>query len=93
MTLSHLRKYLLIMAMGSACKMATPIPENKSNDAIVFKSHCIICHSLPHPGRHTLAEWHQVLRMMDDRRLEKNMGRLSRKHKKAILRYLGKHSR
>jgi len=92
-----MKKALMILfafAASSACASApTPLPEPGSAGAGVYASRCGVCHSVPHPKRHTYEQWKHMVRVMDKAREHKDMDPLTDEERGSILEYLKKHSR
>ncbi len=83
---------ILIFLAGCAAR-PTHIPAQMSSEAKVYTSRCILCHSLPHPKRHTYAQWEGIMAVMDERMEQKGMKPLASQEKSAIMRYLKKYAR
>jgi len=96
---SNLRIRTFLGAVGAAlalaaCAMApTPLPEAASDDARVYADRCGVCHSVPHPGRHTVAEWDRMLDLMDARMAQRAMPPLAGPDRDRIRAYLARHAR
>ncbi len=84
---------LAAISMAGCAATSTPLPEADSQAAQLYQSRCSICHSVPHPARHTFNEWQHTLKLMERRMAEKNMVVMSATDKQAILAYLQDHSR
>jgi cytochrome c5 len=50
-----------IMACGGG-----QLPESGTSDVELFTKKCTVCHSWPHPARHTPAEWDHYLALMEE---------------------------
>jgi hypothetical protein len=91
-----MKKSLLILSMifiaGCAVGRPTPIPDAESSAARLYVEKCGPCHSVPHPKRHTFAEWRHIMVVMKERMESKGMT-LTPEENKVILSYLEQHSR
>jgi cytochrome c5 len=77
-----------------ACAGApTPLPDGDSADARLYAARCGACHSVPHPGRHTVAEWDRMLKLMDERMAQRAMPPLEGDARERIRAYLASHAR
>jgi cytochrome c5 len=92
-TMSKIILGLALAALAACAGMATPIPDRDSPEARLYESKCSICHSTPHPGRHTASQWEKVLVRMDKEMEFKKMPPLTPDEKSTILGYLQKHAR
>jgi cytochrome c5 len=82
------------LALSAACAGApTPLPEAASDDAGLYRTRCGACHSVPHPGRHTPAEWGRMLKLMEVRMADAGMAPLEGPERARILDYLTRHAR
>ena len=52
-----------VAAVLSSCG-AGSLPEEGSPEVTLFRNKCTVCHSWPHPGRHTAREWDHYLKVM-----------------------------
>jgi len=77
--------------MTSACA-GPQIPEAGSPAAEVFMANCTVCHSWPHPKRHSAREWDHYLGLMDKNMKERGM-ELSEEDRRVIREYLHRNSR
>jgi hypothetical protein len=88
---------LAVSAMMSialaACSGMDRLPDASSAEAQAFQTRCGTCHGLPHPHRHTYAQWEYVMTMMEMRIRERGMNPLSSDDRDAILRYLKDNAR
>jgi hypothetical protein len=85
---------LFILASVYGCAgRPTPIPDPDSPDAKLYVAKCILCHSVPHPGRHTYEQWEHMIEVMEKQMEHKTMAPLTVEEKAAILEYLKGHSR
>ena len=89
-----LRRYLagaaLVILAGCA---GSYLPQPDSEDAHFFSLRCGVCHVPPHPKRHTMAEWHHLLELMDVRMEERAMAPLSGGERRRIIDYLERNAR
>jgi len=76
----------------SACA-GVQIPGSGSEGAQVFSARCSICHATPHPGRHSMPEWLQLLPLMDRRMSERGMPVLDDEERQTIIAYLQQYAR
>lgn len=84
--------YILVLAMG--CAVApTPLPEPQSEQARLYSSRCGACHSVPHPKRHSYAQWEHMLTLMESEMRHKGMAPLNKDVSDTILDYLRRNSR
>jgi hypothetical protein len=85
---------LFILAVVSGCAgRPTPIPDPESENAKLYVAKCVLCHSVPHPRRHTYEQWEHIIMVMEKQIEHKKMAPLTKDEKAAILEYLRKHSR
>jgi hypothetical protein len=91
-----MKKSLLIASIlliaGCAVGRPTPIPDASSQAAGLYIEKCGPCHSVPHPKRHTFAEWEQIIVVMKKRMESKGMS-FTPEERKIVLDYLKEHSR
>jgi hypothetical protein len=91
-----MKKLLVIMGVmlmaGCVAGRPTPIPDTGSPDARLYVEKCSPCHSVPHPKRHTFAEWEHIIPLMKDRMDKKGMT-FTPEERKVVMSYLRKHSR
>jgi hypothetical protein len=96
MEADYMKKMLLIMStvfiVGCAAGRPTPIPDTGSPEARLYAEKCGPCHSVPHPKRHTYAEWEHIIIVMKERMESKGMT-FTPEEEKIVLSYLKKHSR
>ena len=84
---------LIILFILTGCVTATmQIPEPETIEAQLYTEKCSICHSLPHPKRHTFSQWKQIVSMMQQRIKEREFQQLEKEEESVILSYLKKHS-
>jgi cytochrome c5 len=83
---------LLILLAGCAGG-PTPIPDPDSAAAQLYTDKCSACHALPHPKRHTLAEWQSTFTLMEQRIAERGLPAISADEKQILLGYLKEHAR
>jgi len=69
------------------------IPGSGSEGAQVFTARCGTCHATPHPARHSMTEWLQLLPLMDRRMSERGMPALDDEDRQIIIAYLKKYAR
>jgi hypothetical protein len=48
---------LLLLLFVVSCASTQNLPEENSQEALLFRTICSQCHSLPHPKQHTSSEW------------------------------------
>ncbi len=85
---------LLLLIFFTACAARqTPLPEPKSSGARLFADKCGVCHSIPHPKRHTITQWERMIDVMDKEMRHRGMASLAKDEKSAILGYLKRNSR
>ncbi len=82
----------IIFVAGCAAGRPTPIPDTGSTAARLYVEKCGPCHSVPHPKRHTFAEWEHIIIVMKERMESKGMS-FTPEERKIVLTYLEKHSR
>jgi hypothetical protein len=96
MEVNYMKKSLFILSMillvGCAAGKLTPIPDTGSPAARLYVEKCGPCHSVPHPRRHTFAEWEHIIIVMKERMASKGIS-FTPEEKKIVLSYLKKHSR
>ncbi len=56
---------LTVAAVGLWSCGAGSLPEEGSPDVALFRNKCTVCHSWPHPGRHSVHEWNHYLNLME----------------------------
>ncbi len=71
----------------------TPIPDAQSPAAVLYSEKCGICHAVPSPKRNTVAEWKNLLSLMERRMAERNMVPLSAGEKETLMNYLKDNAR
>lgn len=82
--------------MLGGCAMTGPtagLPDADSPAVETYARYCGGCHGLPHPGRHTGAEWAALMDIMQQRMQERGMTPPSAGEREAILGYLQVHAR
>lgn len=88
---------LAVILAGCAGQGVLPnggsVPDAGTPAAQTFSRRCGICHSLPHPGRHTYAGWLHVLPLMERRMAERGIRPLTDEERIDILAYLREHAR
>ena len=84
--------FVLVLIYGCAGR-PTPIPEASSPEGELFSTRCGMCHSVPHPKRHTFKEWEHIIGVMDKEMKHRKMEPLADDEKTAILRYLERNAR
>jgi len=85
--------FLAFSLIAACAARQTPIPDPGSGAAKLFAEKCGVCHSLPHPKRHTATQWEHMMSVMDTHREHRNREPLSAGERATILGYLKKHSR
>jgi hypothetical protein len=92
----YMKKSLLIVVIifitGCAAGRPTPIPDTGSRAARLYVQKCGPCHSVPHPKRHTFAEWEHIITVMKERMESEGMS-FTPEERKIVLGYLKEHSR
>lgn len=68
------------------------LPEEGSPDEALFRSKCTVCHSWPHPGRHSAREWDHYLKLMDTH-MQKRGFSLEPEERETIRAYLHRNAR
>ena len=79
--------------LGVGCNMTMKIPEESALEAKTYRSRCSLCHSLPHPRRHTAEQWTHLVDVMDKVSIKKKFPPLDEKTKSDILSYLHRNAR
>ena len=69
------------------------LPDHDLDLAKAYAGVCGQCHAIPHPARHTLEEWKQVLISMDKRMQERGYPLPDQLSRNQINAYLNKHAR
>lgn len=69
------------------------LPDAATPGARLFSTRCGICHSVPHPARHTYAGWLHLLSLMERRMIERGIRPLTDRERSDILVYLRVHAR
>jgi hypothetical protein len=77
----------------ASCAAPTPIPEVSVADASVYAARCGGCHSIPHPKRHTVAQWEHILGLMDRRIKERGLPAIEPAQREMIRAYLTRNAR
>ncbi len=85
--------FLAFSFIAACAARQTPIPDPGSGAAKLFADKCGVCHSLPHPKRHTANQWEHMVTVMDKERDHRGVKPLSDDERVMILEYLKKHSR
>jgi len=94
MTIKQSLASLIILLTASGCAgLTTPIPDPQSTGAQLFSEKCGVCHALPHPQRHTGAQWQHIVVLMERRIDERGLTALTTAEREAILKYLQQHGR
>ena len=68
------------------------LPEAGTQDAELFMQKCTVCHSWPHPARHTRGEWGHYLALMEAHMQAKGIP-FPEDEKKVITNYLYRNAR
>jgi len=76
----------------SACAMGNHIPEADTPEGQLFQTKCTVCHSWPHPGRHSPREWDHYLTIMESHMKSRGIP-FSTEEKKMIQSYLHRNAR
>ena len=91
-----MKKSLLLISMifmaGCIAGRPPPIPEAGSSAAGLYVDKCGPCHSVPHPKRHTFAEWEHIIKVMEGLMDKQGMS-FTPEERKTVLSYLKNHSR
>ena len=82
-----------LLLLMEACASPTPLPEEGSGDAMLYRKQCGICHSVPHPYRHTPKEWERVMRLMQMQRNNRGLTEMQKEDYQTILAFLKRHAR
>jgi len=69
------------------------LPEHELKTTQSYIAICGQCHAIPHPSRHTISEWKNILLSMDKRMLERNYPIPGQKQRDEIEVYLEKYAR
>lgn len=85
--------FVLFTAIAACAARQTPIPEPQSSEALIFLENCGACHSIPHPKRHTYAQWEHMISVMERQIKHEKMAPITDRERNAILGYLKRHSR
>ncbi|MDX8404042.1 MAG: hypothetical protein R8K54_06505 [Mariprofundaceae bacterium] len=91
-----MRKFYLILIaymLAAPAYAATPIPDANSPQAKVYAEKCSLCHALPHPKRLPFSSWKHMLKLMDQRMMERKAVPLEPEERRAITAYLKQHAR
>lgn len=83
----------LLVLLAACAGAPTPLPEADTDAARFYAARCGACHAVPHPGRHTAAEWDRMLALMDVRIAERAMPALEGNDRERIRAYLARHAR
>ena len=83
----------MLLVLMTACASPTPLPEEGSREAMIYRRQCGLCHSLPHPYRHTPKEWERVMRLMQMQRSNRGMPEMQEEDYQEILAFLKRHAR
>jgi hypothetical protein len=82
---------ILLPAVITACG-GGQLPEAGTPDVDLYLKKCTVCHSWPHPARHTKSEWDHYLALMESHMKEKKIP-FSPEDKKVIKSYLYRNAR
>jgi hypothetical protein len=82
----------ILLLVGCSAGRPTPIPDTDSQEARLYIEKCAPCHSVPHPKRHTFAEWEHIIVVMKERMESKGMS-FTPEEQKIVLGYLKEHSK
>lgn len=83
---------LAVLAAGCATSPADD-GGTASTGAQAFSTYCSVCHALPHPKRHSYAEWQTLVGVMQQRMRERGMQPLDEQQRSEILAWLKHNSR
>ncbi|MFQ5559892.1 MAG: cytochrome C [Nitrospinota bacterium] len=83
----------VVVATFTCCATTMQVPEGDSQAGLLFTRKCSQCHSLPHPKRHTFAQWTNILLFMERLMEQKGVAPLTAKEKKSVSDYLERNSR
>jgi cytochrome c5 len=90
----RLASVLLPLALSAGC--ATRPADNSAAmtpEAQTFNTRCSTCHALPHPKRHSYAEWQTLVAAMERRMQERGVPPLDDRQRRDILAYLERNGR
>ena len=85
-----------VLVMLGGCAVSGPtagLPDADSAAVETYVAYCGGCHGLPHPGRHSAAEWPALVDMMKRRMQERGMPLPSEREQQTILGYLQAYAR
>lgn len=84
---------MAIIFIAGCVSGPTPVPDAQSAEARLYTQKCGTCHSVPHPGRNTAAEWQHLFALMEQRMAERNMPPFTDEEKTILQNYLQSHAR
>lgn len=89
----HIKYWIALMMTSTmmACG-GGQLPEAGTPDVDLYLKKCTVCHSWPHPARHTKGEWDHYLALMESH-MQKNGIPFSAEEKQVIKGYLYRNSR
>ncbi len=85
----------IVLALITSTMMACgggQLPEAGTPDVDLYMKRCTVCHSWPHPARHTPAEWDHYLVLMESHMQKKGIA-FPAEEKKIIKSYLHRNAR
>jgi len=83
----------LLILLAACAGGPTSIPEPDSAAARLYTEKCSACHALPHPKRHTFAQWQSIFTLMEQRIAERKQPAITTDEKESLLGYLKEHAR
>lgn len=84
---------LAFLLLAGCAGRPTPIPEATGVDGRAYAAACGLCHQVPHPRRHTSAQWRHMLQLMEQRRAEAGLEPTDPEQMARIGAYLERHAR
>jgi len=67
-------------------------PETDAPGYAVLVDACAACHAPPHPEAHSAREWPWVVQRMESHRIQRGLGAITERERKALLSYLRRHA-
>ncbi|MBV1883560.1 MAG: hypothetical protein KUG82_18105 [Pseudomonadales bacterium] len=83
---------IAIVGLGCTARSIT-LPDSESSAAQLYSDKCSACHALPHPKRHSAAEWPPVFKLMERRMRERHVPAFSAEQRSVLLGYLQDNAR
>lgn len=84
---------ILLVGIYGCVALPTPIPDDGTEAASLYRSRCATCHALAHPKRFTATQWEGWLPRMRQIMKERGVPSMSEEEWKLIGKYLTNNAR